>query len=224
MQNNVSNLIDWTQIDTILLDMDGTLLDLHYDDHFWQHHLPAQYAKLKNLTLDEAKAELKPKFKAIEGKLEWYCLDYWSEELQLNLPELKAEVAHLIAIHDGVIDFLQAARNWGKAILLVTNAHPHVLEMKMNHTQLEGRFDQLVSSHQFGLPKEDVEFWHRLIDKHYFDPARTLFVDDNISVLKSAQQYGIHYLLGIEKPSRHLPAKKSDEFTLLKSFYDLITQ
>ena len=23
------------EVDTILLDMDGTLLDLHYDNHFW---------------------------------------------------------------------------------------------------------------------------------------------------------------------------------------------
>ena len=27
--------IDWTQLDTILLDMDGTLLDLEFDNHFW---------------------------------------------------------------------------------------------------------------------------------------------------------------------------------------------
>ena len=27
-------MIDWTSIDTVLLDMDGTLLDLHYDNAF----------------------------------------------------------------------------------------------------------------------------------------------------------------------------------------------
>ena len=37
-------LIDWEEIDTILLDMDGTLLDLNYDLHFWLEHLPLIYA------------------------------------------------------------------------------------------------------------------------------------------------------------------------------------
>lgn len=222
MNNNVLKLADWQNIQTILLDMDGTLLDLHYDDHFWQHHLPTEYARLNNMTLSEAKAELVPKFRSMEGKLEWYCTDYWSEELQLNIPELKAEVAHLIAIHDGVIDFLHEARRQNKSVLLVTNAHPKVLKLKMHHTQLENLFNQIFSSHEFGLPKEDTEFWHRLVDKHFFDPDRTLFIDDSTPVLKSAQKYGIRYLLSIEKPSTQLPARTNNEFVMLKSFTELI--
>ena len=33
-------LPDWQEIDTVLLDMDGTLLDLHYDNYFWLTHIP----------------------------------------------------------------------------------------------------------------------------------------------------------------------------------------
>jgi len=32
--------INWSEIDTILLDMDGTLLDLNFDLHFWMEYLP----------------------------------------------------------------------------------------------------------------------------------------------------------------------------------------
>ena len=217
-------IVDWSQIDTVLLDMDGTLLDLHYDDHFWQEYLPAEYARINNLSLSEAKTLLQPKFKAMEGTLEWYCLDYWSEELQMNIPQLKAEVAHLIAIHDGVVEFLHAANHWGKTIKLVTNAHRKVVELKMHHTQLESQFESIISSHDIGLPKENPEFWHRLVEKHFFDPERTLFIDDSAPVLKSAQTYGIKYLLSIAKPSSQKPARIKNEFILLKSFYDLIPE
>jgi len=222
MKKHTLTNMNWSDIDTILLDMDGTLLDLHYDDHFWQEHLPEAYAKLKNISKPQAQTELEPKFKAMEGTLEWYCLDYWSEELQMNIPELKAEVKHLIAIHDGVIDFLNTARSEGKSIKLVTNAHPKVLSLKMQQTQLENLFDNIISSHEFKLPKENPEFWHRLVDKHTFEPEHTLFIDDSTPVLTSAQAYGIKYLLSIEKPSSQRPARVSNEFTMLKSFSDLI--
>ena len=38
-------LLPWSGIDTILLDMDGTLLDLHYDNHFWQVYVPEKFAE-----------------------------------------------------------------------------------------------------------------------------------------------------------------------------------
>ena len=32
---------DWSRIDHVLLDLDGTLLDLDFDNHFWQTLVPA---------------------------------------------------------------------------------------------------------------------------------------------------------------------------------------
>ncbi len=224
MTNQPIKSLDWSKIDTILLDMDGTLLDLHYDDYFWQEYLPQQFASLKGISFSQAKTELEPKFKAMEGTLEWYCLDYWSDELKMNIPELKTQVAHLIDIHDGVIEFLHAAKHANKVIKLVTNAHPKVLVLKMQHTQLEELFDGVISSHEFGLPKEAPEFWHKLVDKHFFEPERTLFIDDSTPVLKSAQQFGIKYLLSIRKPSSKKPERTENEFTMLNSFRDLLPQ
>jgi putative hydrolase of the HAD superfamily len=39
------SLVPWQNIDTVLLDMDGTLLDLNYDNQIFGHLLPAAYAK-----------------------------------------------------------------------------------------------------------------------------------------------------------------------------------
>ncbi|MCP4043692.1 MAG: haloacid dehalogenase, partial [Gammaproteobacteria bacterium] len=33
-------VINWNSIHTVLLDMDGTLLDLHFDNQFWLEHVP----------------------------------------------------------------------------------------------------------------------------------------------------------------------------------------
>ena len=40
MKDVAQAIIDWTRIDTILLDMDGTLLDLGFDNFFWREHVP----------------------------------------------------------------------------------------------------------------------------------------------------------------------------------------
>ena len=42
--------LPWSDIDTVLLDMDGTLLDLHFDNHFWLEHLPQRYAELHGVS------------------------------------------------------------------------------------------------------------------------------------------------------------------------------
>ncbi|HFE37894.1 MAG TPA: GMP/IMP nucleotidase [Gammaproteobacteria bacterium] len=219
MVNNTP--IPFHNIDTVLLDMDGTLLDLHFDDHFWQEHVPQRYAEYNRLSLKAAKNILTPKFKEMEGTLEWYCVDFWSKELQMNIPELKAEVAHLIAIHDGVLHFLTALHQLQKKVYLVTNAHEKVLDLKMEKTQLHHQFDRLISSHSFGLPKEEPDFWHKLVETHFFEPDKTLFIDDSLAVLRSAQCFGIKYLYTIHKPSSHKPSRITTDFPMIHSFFEI---
>ena len=38
-------MIDWNAINTVLLDMDGTILDLHFDNYFWKEYVPQKYAE-----------------------------------------------------------------------------------------------------------------------------------------------------------------------------------
>ncbi len=216
-------MVDWGGIETVLLDMDGTLLDLHFDTHFWTEHVPLRYAQRHEMAVEEAKALLYPRFRAVEGTIDWYCLDYWSRELGLEVALLKEEVDHLIAIHPYVPEFLEAVRNSGRRAVLVTNAHNRSLALKMEKTRLAGHFDGVVCAHDLGLPKENPAFWPRLRERLHFEPATTLLVDDSLSVLRTARGYGIGWLLAVARPDTRAPARDPQDFLALASFKDLMT-
>ncbi len=215
-------MIRWQDISTVLLDMDGTLLDLHYDNHFWQIHVPMRYAEKNGLTLEAAKGELFPRFRQAEGTLDWYCVDYWSRELRLDIPLLKQEVEHLIAIHPHVVDFLDAVRKTGRRILLVTNAHGKSLALKLDRTRLGGHFDAVVCAHDIGVPKENEAFWNLMQKTQPFDRNQSLLVDDSLPVLQSARRYGISQLLAVLKPDSKGPAKDVGDFLAIHSFLDIM--
>lgn len=215
-------MINWKQIDTVLLDMDGTLLDLNFDNHFWNEFVPQRYAENNGLTLSEAKEKLEPRFKAMEGKLEWYCLDYWSEALALDIAGLKQEIAGLIDILPHVTDFLEAAANSSKQLILVTNAHRDSLGLKMEKTSLNRFFDHIICSHDFGMAKEQQGFWQTLQNRHVFDKRRTLLVDDSLAVLRSAQQFGIAYLVSVSRPDSKAGRREITEFPAIEDFRELM--
>ncbi len=214
-------MIDWNAIDTVLLDMDGTLLDLNFDTYFWVEHVPQRYAEKHGLALYEAKNELYPRFRAVEGTMDWYCIDYWTEQLGLDIALLKEEVDHLIAVHPHVTEFLDAARGAGKRVVLVTNAHAKSLELKMERTRLGGHFDGVICSHDYRMPKEHGDFWERLQQDEPFDRERTLLVDDSLAVLRSAREYGIRWLLAVYKPDSTQPERDVAEFEAIRSFRDI---
>ncbi len=213
---------DWNHIETVLLDMDGTLLDLHFDSHFWRVLLPQRYALSRGLDLDTAKQLLDPIFKKHEGTLNWYCLDFWDRELGLDTVELKQEVTHLIAIKDGALEFLARLRRQGKRCILVTNAHPRSLGLKLEHTRLDQHLDQIISAHDLGLPKEDVSFWRELQSHCSYTPHTSLLVDDNLHALRSARDFGIRHLLAACKPDSQAPARTSDEFSWFHEFDEIM--
>ncbi len=215
-------MFDWSLIDTVLLDMDGTLLDLHFDNHFWLQHVPRRYAESRGLSLAAATEELMQRYRSVEGTLDWYCVDHWSRELGLDIVLLKQEVDHLISVHPHVLPFLGALEKAGKRRILVTNAHQKSLQLKLQKTRLSGYLDVVISSHDVGLPKENPEFWDRLQETVQFDPQRTLFVDDSLPVLRSAQQYGIAFLLGISLPDSTQPRKDEHEFPAVQDFSMLL--
>lgn len=222
----IKNLSEfWSQIDHVLLDMDGTLLDKHFDDYFWEKFVPKTYAQKHNLTFTEARLQLLERYKAREGTLDWTDLDFWSENLGLDIPALKIKVDHLIAVHPYVIKFLEYCRQrLGKQVSLVTNAHGKTLDIKMNKTALRGHFDQIICSQDIGVAKEDPVFWDRLQKKIPFNPARTMLADDTEKVLLSAEQGGIKHLIYIAKPSSQDPVSMSDKFHSIIYFKELITE
>jgi putative hydrolase of the HAD superfamily len=218
----MKNPLPWQAIDTVFLDMDGTLLDLHFDNHFWQEHVPLRYAEKHAISVDDAKQALYPRFRAVEGTMDWYCVDYWSRELGLDISALKRELEHLIQVHPHVAEFLETLRRSGRRIALLTNAHHKVIDLKMASTGLAEHFDHLICAHAFRVPKEDPQFWPRLAAEDHFDPQTTLFVDDSLPVLRAARDYGIRHLRAVRLPDSKLPPKQTDNFIAIESFSELI--
>lgn len=215
-------MISWTAIHNVLLDMDGTLLDLHFDNHFWLEHVPQRYAQTRGVALETARRELTARYEQVEGTLDWYCVDYWSEQLGLDIPVLKEEVDHLIAVHPGVIDFLQAVRATGRRIVLATNAHGKAIDLKLKRTRLGDYFDAIVCSHDLRAPKEHADFWRRLQEIEPFERERTLLVDDSLPVLRAARDYGVQHLLAVRKPDSKGPIREQDEFPAISKFGEIL--
>jgi GMP/IMP 5'-nucleotidase len=198
---------EWSGIRTVCLDMDGTVLDLSFDNMFWLDALPRHWGQRHGVPAEQAIRALKARFDAKRGTLDWYCIDHWSEQLDFDIAALKAELGAHIRYLPGAIDFLGAVRTLGKRMLLTTNAHPISLAVKERHTGLSRHFDELVSSHEFGVPKESEEFWHRLAATHAVDPSSTLFVDDSAAVIEAAGRAGVRATYQVLQPDSTLPPR-----------------
>lgn len=217
-------MVAWEDIYAVMLDMDGTLLDLNFDTHFWLEHVPLRYAELHGHDVDSAKEELYPRLHSMKGTMQWYCVDYWSRELGMDIAALKEEVDHLIAVHPHASEFVEALVAAGKRVLLVTNAHAKSLALKMKRTGLADRFHGIVCSHDFGMPKEDPAFWKHLQKLEHFDPENTLLIDDSLPVLRSARTFGIAHLLAVYCPNSQSPPVDVQEFEAIQSFEDILPQ
>ncbi len=214
----------WQTIDTVLLDMDGTLLDLHFDNYFWQTHMPQVYAREQGISEQQAADRLAPVFRDQQGKLHWYSLDFWEQTTGLELLPLKREVQHLIQIRPHAIEFLQTLKRAGKRALLVTNAHQRGLDLKLQVTGIGQHLEAIFNSHQFGAAKEHADFWPRLQDAAGFDPQRSLFIDDNISVLDAAHAYGIAHVLAIAQPDSQRTRDPITEYACIEHFSEIMPQ
>ncbi len=212
---------DWSEVDTVLLDMDGTLLDLRFDNFFWQEFVPRRYGEVRGIGLEQAMQELEPRFAQKRGTLEWYCLDHWSSELGINIARLKEEVDQYIEFLPDVPEFLVAVRQAGRRLVLVTNAHRDTLAVKMRRTGIGSFFDAMFTSHEIGVPKEDTDFWERLRQREPFVPERTMLVDDSLPVLRSAHSYGIGRIVAIRRPDSSRPPAQIDDFHSVDALPDL---
>lgn len=210
--------IDWSQIDTVLLDMDGTLLDLHFDNHFWRDYMPRVFADKHGLTMEESYRELDLLFEQWAGTLNWYCVDHWSDYLEIDIMALKRDVADRIAYRPNAELFLQTCKRETNDVRMITNGHRKVLDLKIEHTRIDRYFDQMICSHELSHPKEDQDFWHRLRDFSPFEPSKVLFIDDSEAVLDSAAKFGIGHLFSIEQPDSRRQREAASRFPMISKF------
>ena len=214
--------LPWEKIDTVLLDMDGTLLDLHFDNVFWLDYMPQYYAEKNAISRAAADAYLKPLLASYMGQIHWYCVEFWSDKLDLPIKQMKQDTSELIGLRANADKFLAALQAAGKLCVLVTNAHRDSLEIKLQKVQLEPLLDVIVSSHDYGYPKEDQRFWDSLSQTVDFQPERSLFIDDSLPVLRSAQRYGIGHIRAVLQPDSQGPDKDCAEFIPSTDLLDLV--
>jgi len=203
--------------------MDGTLLDLHFDNHFWLEHVPLRFSEKHDIPLDAAKSKVMRVTQEKEGTLDWYCLAYWAQRLDLDIIALKHELSHKISIRDNVEKFLQFLQQQQADISLLTNADRDCVEVKFTYAAIESYFDHIISSHDLGIAKEQAGFWDKLALNKSFDPEHTLFIDDNLQVLREAQAYGVKYLLAIDYPDSKQRKQDTGEFRGIECFSQLLS-
>jgi putative hydrolase of the HAD superfamily len=211
-----------TECETLMLDMDGTVLDLAYDNYMWLTRVPEAWAERNGMTLHEARERLLVKYGKIQGELYWYCLDHWSERLGLDVMQLHREHHDRIEYLPGARQFLEAVSRQDKRVLLITNSHPDTLALKQEVTGLSEYFDAVHSAHTYGYAKEQQEFWHALREEEHFDPSTTMFVDDTEPVLASAAKYGIGACITVTRPDTSGPHREEGSFAGVEGVLNLL--
>lgn len=222
MTATAKSVVDWKGIDTVFVDMDGTLLDLSFDNLFWREIVPQRYARMRGMTVSAARESLAPRLDAKVGTLEWYCLDHWTRDLGMDLKALKHEHRAHIRFLPGAEDFLSSVRARGKRLVVVTNAHRDTFAVKAERTGLDRLVDSVVCSHDFAAPKESLAFW-RALDRHApFDAGRTLLVEDSLAVLAAARAYGLKHTVAIRRPDSQQPTRAIADFLGVDGVFELV--
>lgn len=217
-------MLNWSNIDHVLLDMDGTLLDLHFDNYFWQQYVCEQYGQRNGMTEQQALEHLTPLFKKHQGSLNWYCTQFWSDQLNLNIASLKQNIEQKVAFLPNVIEFLNQLKSMPVNVIILTNAHPQSINIKDKKTQIRSFVDVTISSHDIGYPKEHQQFWQTVQNDVGFDPQRSVFIDDSQPILKHALAFGIKHCFGIAQPDSTqalIHSKPSDVAPRLNALTDL---
>jgi putative hydrolase of the HAD superfamily len=204
--------VDWTQIDDVLLDMDGTLLDRHFDNFFFEEALPRRYADLHRLPFEEARNCLMAMYRSVEQELAWTDLHYWTGRVGIDVVAMHRELAHMIAFLPGAERFLSAMKEQGRRVTILTNAHRAGVNIKSEKTGLDRMVHRIVDAFEVGYLKMRPEYWpacRRLVG---FDPVRSLYIDDDEHCLTAASRFGLAYLFHSAKSSSQLPPAFSVAF------------
>ena len=219
---NISPQMALERCDTLMLDMDGTILDLAFDSFVWKDLVPRRYAVANSMSFEEAREALFAKYRAVQGDLEWYCLDHWNDRLGIDVVKIHHDVTYRIGYLPGALEFLRQMQKRDTRVLLVTNSHPDTLDLKDAVTGLGDYFDGIYSSHTYGHAKESQSFWRALQDDVDFDVETTLFVDDSQPVLESARDYGVKLLVTVNRPDTSEPPRAGSDFHGVEGVGDLL--
>lgn len=214
-------MLNWNAIDTVLLDMDGTLIDQRFDNHLFHDFIPQIIAERDNIEVAQVRDQAMQLYDDYAGKIEFYCLDFWSKKLNIDMQAIHADNIMPVTLRSGVETFLQRVQQLNKQVILVTNAHPFSMNFKLDRVPIRQYFNRCLSVHEIGMPKENQAFWGKLQQKHHFEPANTLFIDDNLPMLDSAKAFNIQHLFAIKQPDSEQAEKDTGHYHGLADFAEI---
>ncbi|HLA60655.1 MAG TPA: HAD family hydrolase [Nitrospiraceae bacterium] len=214
--------LNWNEIDDVLLDMDGTLLDRHFDNFFFEEELPRRYAALHGLQLEESRDTLMAMYRSVEGELAWTDLHYWTQRVGIDIVAMTKELDHMIGYLCGAEEFLQHLRQLGKRVTIVTNAHESGVAIKVAKTGLNRHVDRIVNAFEVGYLKMRPEYWPNCARLLGFDPTRSLYMDDDEGCLIAAKEFGVAHLIHNAKSSSQLSPVPLTQFVSVTSFSPLL--
>ena len=218
------HVVDWSQIDDVLLDMDGTLLDRHFDNFFFEEELPRRYALLHGLQPEESRDRLMTMYRSVEGELAWTDLHYWTKRVGIDVVALHRELDHMIGFLLGAEQFLQHLQQLGKRVTIVTNAHESGVAIKVAKTGLDRHVDRIVNAFEVGYLKMRPEYWPSCQRLLGFDPTRSFFMDDDENCLTAAKEFGVAHLIHSAKSSSQRPAAPLTQFVSVTGFSPLLSR
>jgi len=205
----------WNSIETFFLDLDGTLLDLAYDNYFWHEHIPNIYAKKNNIDFKQAKNEFEEMYKEKRNTLNWYSLNYWSEKIDIDLEFEVLNTRNRIKVFPGVTNFLTNLKINNIRAIMLTNCPRNMLNIKITQTKLWGYFDEIISSEDYGFSKESTKFWEYLDKELTYRKNKTVFIDDNQDVLKFSYNNNIKNIFCINFPDSNKDKQIINDFRSL---------
>ena len=203
--------------------MDGTLLDLAYDDFIWNDLLPIRYAQQHGCSLEQSQKTLHTFYQEHNHTLNWYSSRFWTSKVGVDVLAMQIEHKHKVALRPHCLELLNYLKQNGYPIWLATNADCAGLKFKLEHMGIADYFDVIVSSEQIGHAKEFIEFWQGLNAQHPFDAQTAYFIDDTEKVLNGAHKYGVKHLFSIQQPSSSKAARDVSAYPMLDQLTDLIT-
>jgi len=218
----MNHALDWTGVDDVLLDMDGTLLDRDFDNFFFEEELPRRYAALHRMDEPAARKKLFALYRSVEGELAWTDLHYWTRVLGIDVVALTQELSGRIGYLPGAETFLVNLRARGKRVTVLTNAHADGVAIKCRQTGVDKRVDRIVNAFEVGYLKMRAAYWPACQKLVGFDPARALYIDDDEACLDAARAFGIRHLYHSARSSTKLPPHPSTRYTPLVDLQDLL--
>lgn len=224
MHLSIEAMLTWTDIDVVLLDMDGTLIDLRFDNILWNEVVPQRFSQREGIDPKRAAELLYRDMLASKASLDFYDLDYWERQTRLDIDALHEELRSLIRYRPGAVAFVAAVRASGRPAILATNAHPRSVAAKHRALGLLDKLDACYTAHEFGAPKEHPRYWQCLAERldESYRPERTLLVDDNDAVLAAARNAGIGHLLCVAQPDSSAEPRTDLPFPALADFAEIM--